>query len=143
MKSIDFLIKDKIINQELQSSIASVVDVSWRDIQLIDSIEQFPKKNTVKIVCHIQHLKGDFQQMVSLYYNTDDFDIESFAFDISVSLKKACLFPSDDINPYIMLLYTPDRRKYRASMEIEKLNKGCYVVEFKELILEQGTDLGC
>jgi hypothetical protein len=134
LKSIDFFIKEKVLYRKIQSSIASVVDVALSDVQLIDSIEEFPQKNTVKIVCHIQQFKDGFQQMVSLYYHNDSFDVESFAFDISEFLKIDCLFPSDEINPYIMLLYTPDRKKYRASMEIEKLDENIYVVESKELI---------
>ena len=75
MSSIDFLIESEYFDDQLQRTVAAVLQVSISNILVIYDLSEYPQTQAGQVVCMVQRLPEGFRQFLTIDYATD-FDVD-------------------------------------------------------------------
>lgn len=122
---MDILFERMLSDTEIQRTVAFVLKSEQEEVVVVSDFEDLPNKPYMA-VCLVGWKGGEFPQYVSVYlWNLASSVISDIELGRAFAghLSGSCLVSDDSVNPYTMLLISPDGHVRRVALRVSNLDE--------------------
>lgn len=131
MNCQDIVIDGNLSLDEISTKIAQMFLIAPSEVLVVEDIPEHALSKSIRILCEIQYLEGDFKQMISVYFRDNSLsnllNFEALG-RLCELLECTCLVSDKDINPYSMMLIKKVNKYQTVYLSPELLDEDKYVI---------------
>jgi hypothetical protein len=131
MNCQDIVLNRRLEDDEIRIGLSSIFNVASSEVLTVEEIPSDPISQSIRVLCQVQDLEGEFKQLVSIYVRDQTISISSLEESLGqfCSIYKcSCLIADDSKNPYSMTLITAQGNYQTVYLQPELLDEGQYVL---------------
>lgn len=127
----DILMDRSLDYVKVRFKIAQIFSIEPSEVLVVEEIPESAISESIRILCQMQVLEGDFKQMMSIYFR--DSSLSNFLNYESLGVfceffQCVCLNSDDDVNPYSMILIKGVEDYQEVYLSPEFLDEEKYVL---------------